>query len=227
VKPVEAISKEAVRLVGGDFYNYILIDEDHLAMWIGDVSGKGIPAALFMMSANLMLSARVRFKGSPAEILRDVNNGICEKNDAEMFVTAWLGILSLSTGRLIAANAGHESPMVYRSGRFEKIKDKHGLVLGGLKNSRYQDYEIDLLPGDKIFVYTDGVPEARNSGKEMYQYARFTGVLNQNRDDSPDKLIRSVKDDIDAFAGDAVQFDDLTMLAVEYRGQPHSRHASS
>ena len=206
------------RMVGGDFYNYILIDEDHLAMWIGDVSGKGIPAALFMMSANLMLSARVRFKGSPAEILADVNNGICEKNDAEMFVTAWLGILSLSTGRLTAANAGHECPMVFRGGRFEKMKDKHGLALGGLKNSRYQDYEIDLLPGGKVFVYSDGVPEARNSEKEMYQFERLTDALNQNSDGSPKELIRSVKADIDAFVGDAAQFDDLTMLAVEYRG---------
>ena len=108
------------RMIGGDFYNYMLIDDDHLAMWIGDVSGKGIPAALFMMSTNLMLSTRVRFKGSPAQILADVNNRICENNNAGMFVTVWLGILELSTGRLTAANGGHEFPIIYRNDCFER-----------------------------------------------------------------------------------------------------------
>ena len=209
------------RMIGGDFFNYLLIDDDHLAMWVGDVSGKGTPAALFMMSANLMLSARVRFMGSPAEILEDVNNRICENNAAQMFVTVWLGILELSTGRLAAANAGHLCPVVCRNGCFELLKDKHGMVLGGLDNSRYTDYEIPLAPGDKVFMYSDGVTEARNSQKEMFRMSRLTESLNRHRDGSPGEIIRAVKSDIDEFTGDAPQFDDVTMLLVEYRGQPH------
>ena len=206
------------RMIGGDFYNYMLIDDDHLAMWIGDVSGKGIPAALFMMSTNLMLSARVRFKGSPAQILADVNNRICENNLAGMFVTVWLGILELSSGRLTAANGGHEFPIIYQNNRFEKLKDKHGLVLGGMRNSKYRDYEINLDPGDKVFVYSDGVPEARNSGKEMFQPERLIESLNKNKDGSAERIVHTVKSDIDKFVGDALQFDDITMLSVEYRG---------
>ena len=205
-------------MIGDDFYNYLLIDDDHLALWIGDVSGKGIPAALFMMSVNMMLSARVRFPGSPARILEDVNNRICENNEAGMFVTVWLGILTLSSGRLTAANGGHERPVVYQNKRFERIKDRHGLVLGGMNNSKYKDYEIDLAPGDQVFVYSDGVPEARNSRKEMFQSERMVESLNKNCGSSVKEIIQAVKSDIDAFADDAVQFDDITMLAVEYKG---------
>ena len=211
-------SMTPARMIGGDFYNYLLIDDDHLALWIGDVSGKGIPAALFMMSVNMMLSARVRFPGSPARILEDVNNRICENNEAGMFVTVWLGILTLSSGRLTAANGGHERPVVYQNKRFERIKDRHGLVLGGMNNSKYKDYEIDLAPGDQVFVYSDGVPEARNSRKEMFQSERMVESLNKNCGSSVKEIIQAVKSDIDAFADDAVQFDDITMLAVEYKG---------
>ena len=211
-------SMTPARMIGGDFYNYLLIDDDHLALWIGDVSGKGIPAALFMMSVNMMLSARARFPGSPARILEDVNNRICENNEAGMFVTVWLGILALSSGRLTAANGGHERPVVYQNKRFERIKDRHGLVLGGMNNSKYKDYEIDLAPGDQVFVYSDGVPEARNSRKEMFQSERMVESLNNNCGSSVKEIIQAVKSDIDAFADDAVQFDDITMLAVEYKG---------
>ena len=211
-------SMTPARMIGGDFYNYVLIDNDHLAMWIGDVSGKGIPAALFMMSANLMLTARVRFYGSPAEILEDVNNGICENNAAGMFVTVWLGILELSTGRLTASNGGHEYPIIYQNDRFEKLKDDHGLVLGGLPNSKYTDYEIMLAPGDRVFVYSDGVPEAKNSSNEMFQLPRLIDSLNRNKSRSIEEIIQAVKSDIDEFVGDAYQFDDITMLSVEYRG---------
>ena len=211
-------SMTPARTIGGDFYNYLLIDDDHLAMWIGDVSGKGIPAALFMMSSNLMLSERVRFKGSPAEILKDVNNRICENNEAKMFVTVWLGILELSTGRLAAANGGHEYPFLCRNNCFEKLTDKHGLVLGGIPDSQYKDYEILLAPGDKIFIYSDGVPEARNSSQEMFQLERLLESLNKNRNGSPEEIAQAVKADIDEFVGEAEQFDDLTMLSLEYRG---------
>ena len=211
-------SMTPARMIGGDFYNFLLVDDDHIAMWIGDVSGKGIPAALFMMTANLMLSARVRFKGSPAEILEDVNNRICENNEAGMFVTVWLGILELSSGTLTASNGGHERPVLYQNARFEMMSDRHGLVLGGMKNTKYRDYEINLAPGDKVFVYSDGVPEARNGSNEMFQPERLIESLNQNRGGSVAEIIHAVKNDVDAFRGGAVQYDDLTMLAVEYKG---------
>ena len=211
-------SMTPARMIGGDFYNFILIDEDHLALWVGDVSGKGVPAALFMMSVNLMLSARVRFAGSPAEMLADVNNRICDNNTTGMFVTVWLGILELSTGKLTAANGGHEYPVICRNNRFDLLKDKHGLVLGGLYNSKYADYMIDLAPGDRVFVYSDGVPEARNSSQEMFQSARLIESLNRNRNGSVEEIIWAVKTDIDAFVGGAPQFDDITMLLFEYKG---------
>ena len=211
-------SMTPARLIGGDFYNYLLIDDDHLAMWIGDVSGKSIPAALFMMSANMMLSARVRFKGSPAEILEDVNNRICENNEAGMFVTVWLGILELSSGVIAAANAGHVRPAVCQDNLFERIKDKHGMPLGGINNSKYKDYTIKLVPGDKVFVYSDGIPEARNNRQEMFQPDRMIDSLNRNRDRSAEEIVQALKADIDEFVGDTQQFDDLTMLLFEYKG---------
>lgn len=211
-------SMTPARMIGGDFYNFLLTDDDHLAMWIGDVSGKGIPAALFMMSVNIMLSARVRFGGSPSEILADVNNRICENNEAGMFVTVWLGILEISSGRLTAANGGHEFPFLYQNGRFDMLKDKHGLVLGGLNNSRYKDYEICLVPGDKVFVYSDGVPEAKNGSGEMFRLERLTESLNGHGDGSAEEIVQAVKADLDAFVGGELPFDDITMLSVEYRG---------
>ena len=135
-----------------------------------------------------------------------------------MFVTVWLGILELSSGKLTAANAGHEYPILCRNNRFEKLKDKHGLPLGGMDNSKYKDYEIELTPGDKVFVYSDGVPEARNENKEMFRLERLIESLNKNRDGSAEGLIQGVKADMDVFVGDTLQFDDITMLAVEYRG---------
>ena len=212
-------SMTPARMVGGDFYNFVLVDDDHLAMWIADVSGKGIPAALFMMASSIILTGRTRLGGSPAQILSQVNNNLCEKNTAEMFVTAWLGILELSTGRLVAANAGHEYPVLCSKGRFELVKDKHGFVLGGMENMKYTEYELMLEPGDKLFVYSDGVPEATDETNAMFGTERMLDALNSAKDGSPEQVIETVKSAVDGFVNGATQFDDITMLCMEYKSR--------
>ena len=205
--------------VGGDFYNFFFIDDDHLAMVIGDVSGKGIPAALFMMVTNILIRDRTSMGGSPSEILEFVNKNICRHNKADMFVSVWLGILELSTGRLTAANAGHEYPAICRAGsEFEIYKDKHGFVIGGLEDSRYNDYELHIDPGDKLFVYTDGVPEATASDNEMFGIDRMISTLNKDVGASPEQILDNIRDSVRDFVKGAEQFDDLTMLCFEYKG---------
>jgi len=212
-------SMTPARGVGGDFYNFIMIDDDHLALLIADVSGKGIPGALCMMVSNMRLLQRTYEGGSPAEILGSVNEWICRNNKTGMFVTVWLGILELSTGKLKAANAGHEYPAIQRKGgMFELFKDRHGLVLGGMEGVSYKDYELQLNPGDKLFVYTDGVPEATNRGKKMFGTERMLAALSAEPDASPEKTLVNVSDAVKAFVKEAEQFDDLTMMCLEYRG---------
>ena len=212
-------SMDPAKEVGGDFYNFFLVDNDHLAMVIGDVSGKGVPAALFMMVSNILASVRTQTGGHPAQILEFVNDKICESNKLDMFVTIWLGILELSTGKLIASNAGHEYPAImHAGGSFELFKDKHGIVVGGMEGVRYTDYEIQLSPGDKIFVYTDGVPEATDGDNNMFGVDRMLSALNLELDASPEKVLGNVRSAVDAFVKDAQQFDDLTMLCMQYNG---------
>ncbi len=215
---------DPARQVGGDFYNFFLIDDNHLALVIGDVSGKGVPAALFMMVANLMIADRTMMGGTPAEILTYVNQILSTHNKAEMFVTVWLGILEISTGKLIAANAGHEYPALQHAGEsFEMFKDKHGFVVGGMEGIRYKDYELELLPGSKIFIYTDGVPEAENAEEAMFGTERMLAALNEDPDGSPEQILVSVRHAVDGFVQDAEQFDDLTMLCLEYKGKTPER----
>ena len=202
--------------VGGDFYNFFLIDEDHLGVMIGDVSGKGIAAALFMMVVNIMISDRLRIGGTPAEVLGAVNNTICERNEAEMFVTVWLGILELSTGKLTAANAGHEDACIYRKdGIFEICSTKHDLVIGALPGMKYHDFEEHLGNGDKLFLYTDGIPEATDKENRMFTLKKMLQALNRNKEKTPKGILEGVHDEVRAFVGDAPQFDDLTMLCIE------------
>ena len=211
---------DPAREVGGDFYNFFLIDEDHLALAIGDVSGKGIPAALFMMVTNLLVTDRMHMCLSPAEVLSFVNTAICGHNQAEMFVTIWLGILELSTGKLTAANAGHEYPALKKpDGCFALFKDKHGFVIGGMDGMAYKDYEIVLAPGAKLLLYTDGVPEAMDAEDAMFGTERMLKALNDAPEDaSPEQLLKGVRASVDEFVKEAEQFDDLTMLCIEYRG---------
>ena len=204
--------------VGGDFYNFALIDDDHLAMWIGDVSDKGVPAALFMMAANIVIDNRTSMGGTPAKIMEFVNDNICEHNSTEMFITVWLGILEISTGRLTCCNAGHEDPAVYRKGgTFELVKHKHNLVLGAMPDIAYTDHEIRLGKGDKLFIYTDGVTEATNPDYKLFGIDRTLEALNRYREGSPQEILEGVDVSIKEFVGDGKQFDDLTMLCIEIR----------
>lgn len=212
-------SMTPAREVGGDFYNFYLLDEDHLAVVIGDVSGKGVPAALFMMVTNILISDRTLMGGTPGEILTFVNSRICEHNEADMFVTLWLGIIELSTGRIRAANAGHEDAAVCRAGGgFELFKTKHGFVVGVMEGIQYRDFEIELEKGDKLFLYTDGVPEATDNNEKMYTLGRMVDALNENREKTPAEILDSIHRSVNAFVGDAPQFDDLTMLCFEWKG---------
>ena len=204
--------------VGGDFYDFFLVDDDHLAIVMADVSGKGVPAALFMMISKTLLKSAAQSGLSPKAVLEKVNNQLCENNDAEMFVTVWLGILEISTGKMKCANAGHEYPAIMRrGGGFQLFKDKHGLVLAGMEGARYREYELELNEGDRLFVYTDGVPEATNADTVLYGTDRMLHALNEAKDRSCCELLASLHRDVDAFVGAADQFDDITMLCIELR----------
>ena len=205
--------------VGGDFYDFFLVDDDHLCMVMADVSGKGIPAALFMMASKIILQSCAMLGQTPAEILTKTNEAICSNNQEEMFVTVWLGILEISTGKLTAANAGHEYPVIKKpDGGFELLKDKHGLVIGAMDGVRYKQYEMQLESGAKLFVYTDGVPEATDGDKKLFGMDRTLAALNEVRDAAPDVILKHVRSAVDDFVKDAEQFDDLTMLCMEYTG---------
>lgn len=202
--------------VGGDFYDFFLVDEDHLAMVIADVSGKGVPAALFMVIAKTLLKNAVQMGSSPRQALEKVNNQLCENNEAEMFVTVWLGVYEISTGHLTAANAGHEYPAIRRAGgRFELFKEPHGFVLAGMENARYREYELEIGVGDTLFLYTDGVTEATDGANALYGTDRMLAALNRNCQLDPERLLHEVKADLDGFVGAAPQFDDITMLSLQ------------
>lgn len=206
--------------VGGDFYDFFLIDDDHLGLVIADVSGKGIPAAMFMMFSKNIIANNAMLGKSPARAITDANISICANNSEEMFVTVWLGILEISTGHLVAANAGHEYPILKQGdGQFELFKDKHGMPVGGMDIAKYKEYELWLKPGDKLFVYTDGVAEATDADEKMFGTDRILETLNRNQTANPEEMLRSIKADVVAFVKDAEQFDDLTMLALEYKGK--------
>ena len=205
--------------VGGDFYDFFFVDEDHLCLVIADVSGKGIPAALFMMAAKIILANYAKMGKDPADILRETNKVICANNKEEMFVTVWLGILTISTGKLTAANAGHEYPCIRKAeGQFELLRDKHSFVIGGMESVEYTDYEITLEPGTKMFLYTDGVAEAADGKNRLFGEERMLEALNEDPEASPEQLLKNVRSAVDAFVQGAQQFDDITMLCVEYKG---------
>ena len=205
--------------VGGDFYDFFLVDDDHLCMVIADVSGKGIPAALFMMASKIIIANNAMMGKSPARILSDTNAALCSNNREAMFVPVWLGILEIPTGKLVAANAGHEYPAIKTpDGKFELLKDRHGLVIGGMESAKYKDYELTLEPGSKLFLYTDGVPEATDAEEKMFGTERMLAALNQTPDAAPRELIDGVRGAVSAFADKAEQFDDLTVLCLDYKG---------
>ena len=212
-------SMTPAREVGGDFYDFFFIDEEHLALVIGDVSDKGVPAALFMMSAKTLIGNMARMEESPAQILYHVNERLCENNEAGYFVTIWFALIDLTTGEGVAANAGHEYPAVCRAGgSYELIRDKHSMAVGTLPGIKFREHAFHMDPGDQLFVYTDGVPEAINKENEQFGTDRMLEVLNRNRDATSEVLLVRMKEEIDAFAGDVPQFDDTTMLCFQYKG---------
>lgn len=212
-------SMNPAKEVGGDFYDFFFLDDRHLGIVMADVSGKGVPAALFMMISMTLIKNNALSGKSPAKVLEDTNNQICANNKEEMFVTAWFGILDIVSGDLVAANAGHEFPMLKPAhGKFEVYKDKHGLVIGGMKDMKYTEYEMHLDPGSMLFLYTDGVPEATNSQNELFGIERTVEVLNEDPERQPEEVLKAVNDRVFDFVGKAPQFDDLTMLCIRYNG---------
>ena len=196
-----------------------MIDDDHLGLVIGDVSGKGVPAALFMMSSKILINDHSIMGGSPAEILGRVNKLVYATNEAHMFVTVWLGILEISTGKLVSASAGHEYPMINVNGKYEILKDKHGLAIGAMPVAKYVNTEVQLKPGDSVFVYTDGVAEATDASNRMFGTDRTIKALNSVSGDASQKdVLMAVRTAVDAFVKEAPQFDDLTMLGLKYYG---------
>ncbi len=212
-------SMDPAREVGGDFYDFYMIDEDHLAVVIADVSGKGIPAALFMMVSKIMIENQAKSGKSPSQVIRDVNEAICSNNKEEMFVTVWLGILEISTGKLTYTNAGHEYAAVKNGkGRFDIIKERHGFIVGGMSGINYRESTITLEPGSRVFIYTDGVPEATRGDSAMFGLNRMLDTLNEDPDCDPETAVKNMKAAVNEFVGDAEQFDDLTVLCLSYEG---------
>ena len=207
------------REVGGDFYDFFFVDAYRIVLVIADVSGKGIPAALFMMRAKTAIRGLAETGGEPADILYRANNMLCEGNEAEMFVTVWLGIADLRTGLVRCANGGHEYPAVKRAGGgYELIKDRHGLALAAMENMKYKEYELQLNPGDRLFVYTDGVPEAIDGSERQYGTERMLRALDRAGDGTLEEALTAVQEDLAAFVGGADPFDDITMLNFTYHG---------
>jgi hypothetical protein len=205
--------------VGGDFYDFFFVDINKIALVIADVSGKGIPGALFMMHSKTVLRGLAETETDLAEIFEKANNELCQGNDAEMFVTVWMGVVDLKSGVVKCINAGHEYPVIRRLGEdFELLKEKHSPPLATLEGLRFREYEIQLEPGDSLFVYTDGIPEAINNREEAYGYERMIEALNNNEFLPLQELLPAVKEDIDSFVDGADQFDDITMLGFKYHG---------
>ena len=204
--------------VGGDFYDFFMVDERHIAIVMADVSGKGVPAALFMVIAKTLIKDHTLPGRDLGEVFTTVNNILCESNSEGLFVTAFEGVLDLATGEFAFVNAGHEVPyLCKKSAGFKPYKIKPCFVLAGMENMKYSSGKITLDVGDKIFQYTDGVTEATNSENELYGAKRLNTVLNGAGRKTPCEIIKDVKNDIDTFVGDADQFDDITMLCLEYK----------
>ncbi len=205
--------------VGGDFYDFFLVDENRLGLVMADVSGKGVPAALFMVIAKTLLKNRAQMGDSPAQVLANVNEQLCEGNEAGLFVTVWLAVFDLKTGRGIAANAGHEHPILRRADSvYELVKYRHSPAVAAMEGIRFREHEFELYPGDSLYVYTDGVTEATDAENRLFGTERVVEALNRNPDAAPKEALLAVKSGIDRFIGDAPQFDDITMLCLHYRG---------
>ncbi|MCR5576832.1 MAG: PP2C family protein-serine/threonine phosphatase [Oscillospiraceae bacterium] len=205
--------------VGGDFYDFFLIDEDHLGLVMADVSGKGIPAALFMMKCMVLLHNCVLAGLGPKRAMEQLNEQIAANNSELMFVTVWLGVLEISSGRMQAVNAGHEYPILKSpGGRYELVKDPHGMAAGTMEGISYREYALKLEPGSMVFVYSDGLPEANDEDGRLFGTDRVLEALNSAGGQDPEAVLRTARAAVDGFVGTADQFDDLTMLCLAYYG---------
>ena len=212
-------SMTPAKTVGGDFYDFFLVDENHIALVMADVSGKGIPASLFMMISKLLIQSRVMMGESPAEALSNSNAQLMQNNAAHQFVTVWLAVFDLKTGKGVAANAGHEHPVIRRAnGQYEIVEYKHNPPVATMKKMKFKDHEFELNPGDSLFVYTDGVAEANNAQNELFGTERMLDALNRDPDASCEQVLKNVMNGIDEFVAGAEQFDDITMMSFKYYG---------
>ena len=201
--------------VGGDFYDFFPVDDHHIGLVMADVSGKGVPASIYMMIAKIILRQIAMMGYSPKDTLIRLNDQISENNQNSMFVTVWFGVLDVNTGHVVASNAGHEYPVIKtKAGQYEIMKDKHGMPIGAMSGVKYREYEFDVEKGGALFLYTDGAPEATNADTELFGMDRVVESLNRNCDATAKDLIDSLKKDIDEYVGDAPQFDDLTMMSI-------------
>ena len=218
-------SMTPARSVGGDFYDFLMVEDDYVALLIADVSGKGMPAAMVMVATMIYARDSIDIGMNPARVLEMCNNRLYYRNPEEMFTTMWVGILEVSTGKLVAANAGHEYPIIrHGNGKYEVLKDPHGFVLGGLPDMTYEEYEIQLEPGSRVFLYTDGLPEATNENGEMFGIDRMVEQLNQDPDRTPEQTINDMKEAVDKFVNETDQFDDLTIMCLSYSGTEEKKN---
>ena len=206
--------------VGGDFYDFFLVDDDHIGLVMADVSGKGVPAALFMMIARVLIKSHLQNGETPGEALENVNDQLCEGNETELFVTVWAAVLEISTGKGIAANAGHEHPALRRAnGEYELVVYRHSPAVATMEGIPYKEHTFQMYPGDSLFVYTDGVAEATSAEKELFGTERMLKALNRDPNASPEDTLHHVMDGINAFVAGAEQFDDITMMCLKYVGK--------
>ena len=215
---------EPAKEVGGDFYDFFMVDDTHLAIVMADVSGKGVPAALFMVIGKTLIKDHTTPGRDLGKVFTEVNQLLCESNSEELFITAFEGVLDLVTGEFVYVNAGHEMPFIYKSGgNFEPYKIRAAFVLAGMEGMKYRAGSMMLEPGDKIFQYTDGVTEATNANNELYGMDRLGAILNKFKEGTPHEILPAIKKDIDEFVGEAPQFDDITMLCLEYKAKMEIR----
>ena len=206
--------------VGGDFYDFFLLDKDHIGLVMADVSGKGVPAALFMMVARILIRNSMQSGMTPGEALASVNTQLLESNEAGMFVTVWLAVLHIPTGKGIAVNAGHERPILRRAGGlYEMVVYKHSPAVAAMEGMVFREHEFELYPGDSLMVYTDGAVEATNAREELFGTERLLKALNRNPDACPEDTLPGVLAEINDFVAGAEQFDDITMMCFRYNGR--------
>ena len=204
--------------VGGDFYDFFMVDEKHLAIVMADVSGKGVPAALFMVIGKTLIKDHTQLNKNLSDVFNEVNDLLCEANSEGLFITAFEGVLDLETGDLAYVNAGHEMPFLYRAATgYTPEKIRPGFVLAGMEGMRYKSGVFHMEEGDRLFQYTDGVTEATDKDNQLYGMDRLNEALNRCADATPQETLEFIKEDIDRFVGDAPQFDDITMLCLEYK----------